>query len=411
MKKIIAILFAPVLLAGCLSDTTIRKVTYFKPVYKTTAEVRAGIKTGTPMALAAPGKIFYHNGYLYLNEMYRGIHIIDVRNINAPKNTAFIKIPGSVDLAVRGNILYADMYTDLVAIDISDPMRTKTTHFETGVFPESYYVGFWRGDSGRIAADWVRVDTTIKDEDYGMFMKDAITTMPGIRGAMSNSAGGVSNGTGGSMARFGLMRDRLYTVSWSDLRVFNTSIPEKPSFIKEINLQNGTIETIFPYNNFLFLGSMTGMYVFDATDKDNPVQKSKFEHARVCDPVIAEGNLAYVTLRSGNECVGFTNQLEVVDITEVTKPSLVKTYPMTNPHGLAKDGNILMICEGRDGLRILDASNPRDIKNLSLLKGFESFDVIALNGVAVVSAKEGLYFINYQDPSKPTITHSFVIND
>jgi hypothetical protein len=78
---------------------------------------------------------------------------------------------------------------------------------------------------------------------------------------------------------------------------------------------------------------------------------------------------------------------------------------------LSKDGNTLLICEGDEGLRVLDASYPTDIKTVSLLKGFSTFDVIALGGVALVTAKDGLYLVNYSDPKNPVITSSLKISN
>ena len=37
------------------------------------------------------------------------------------------------------------------------------------------------------------------------------------------------------MARFALSDDRMYTVDYSKLKVFNTAIPEKPVYIKELS--------------------------------------------------------------------------------------------------------------------------------------------------------------------------------
>ena len=122
MKKIWSIAALLLLVfQSCLKDNVSRKTTIYKPVYKTKDEVRANIKSSTPVELTAPGKIFYKDGYIFLNELNKGVHIIDVRNTASPKNIAFVNIPGAVDMAVRGNILYADMYTDLVAVDISNP--------------------------------------------------------------------------------------------------------------------------------------------------------------------------------------------------------------------------------------------------------------------------------------------------
>jgi hypothetical protein len=407
MKRLFApLIIFSVLLTGCLQDEVLQTYTFFRPVYKTSEQARAEIRSYPAEDIRQPGKIYYKDGYVFLNDLHRGIHVIDIRNTAQPKRVSFIKIPGCVDMAVRNSILYADMFTDLVAIDISDPLNIRRTHIAEGAFPENYYNGYLP-PKGQVITDWVRVDTTILQKDYADWfgtMKDA-----NVLFSMASLKTTAGNGTGGSMARFTLAADRLYTVSQSSLNIFNVSVAEKPSMVSKAHI-GWDIETIFPYKQNLFIGSMTGMYIFDITNKDLPIQKGRFDHARVCDPVVADDQFAFVTLRNGNECQGFINQLDVVDVTNVTKPSLVKSYPMTNPHGLSKDGNLLLICDGKDGLRILDAQNPRDIKPVSILKGMNTYDVITLGGIAIVTATDGLYLIDYRNPASPVISSTIRIN-
>jgi hypothetical protein len=68
---------------------------------------------------------------------------------------------------------------------------------------------------------------------------------------------------------------------------------------------------------------------------------------------------------------------------------------MTNPHGLAKDGNYLFICDGKSGLKLFDASVPTSPKLVKTVSGIETFDVIAFGGLAIVVAKDGLYQFSY----------------
>ena len=400
-----SIIILPVIfLSGCLKDEIKKSYTFYRPVYKTSEEVRQNIKSSSPISVTNPGKLFYRNGYVFLNEINKGVHIIDISKPSQPKVVAFVNIPGAVDLAVRSNILYADMYTDLVALDISDPLNTKVTSIVEGVFPHRRYQDFY-ADTSKIIVDWVRVDTTVRSTEessrWGLMRADAFLATP-----MSAGSSGGTNGVGGSMARFALSNDRMYTVDHMNIKVFNTAIAEKPTFIREVPTQGWDIETIFPFANNLFIGSMTGMYIFDISSKDNPVQKGTFTHARVCDPVISDGNYAYVTLRDGTECQGFINQLDVVDIADVTKPVLVKSYPMTNPHGLSKDGDLLLICDGDDGLRICNAQKADQVSTISTLKMPKTYDVIALGGIAIVSTIDGLYLVDYSQPANPVITGS-----
>jgi hypothetical protein len=96
--------------------------------------------------------------------------------------------------------------------------------------------------------------------------------------------------------------------------------------------------------------------------------------------------------------------MDVLDIENISTPKLVKSYPLTNPHGLSKDGDILLLCDGRDGLRVFDARNPGYIAPLAQLTGLETYDVIALGGIAMVLAKDGLYLVDYSVPTQPKIS-------
>ena len=70
---------------------------------------------------------------------------------------------------------------------------------------------------------------------------------------------------------------------------------------------------------------------------------------------------------------------------------------MTNPAGLAKDGNLLFICDGIGGLKVYNASNPQSLQLLNKISNIETYDVIAYNNNAIVVAKDGLYQYHYND--------------
>jgi hypothetical protein len=203
-------------------------------------------------------------------------------------------------------------------------------------------------------------------------------------------------GLGGSLARFAVVGQALYAVDNTNLYVFNVSQAPIPQFDKTIPLGWG-IETIFPYQNKLFMGAMNGMHIYNAEDAFNPSFLSTYIHITSCDPVVVQGNYAYVTLRNGTFCQGFSNQLEVIDISNVTNPNLLKTYPMTNPFGLGLDGNTLFLCDGADGLKVFDKTNPLDIKQIAHHKGMQALDVIPLNNTLMMIAEEGIYQYDYQN--------------
>jgi hypothetical protein len=157
------------------------------------------------------------------------------------------------------------------------------------------------------------------------------------------------------------------------------------------------------------------MFIYDLSDPSMPVKKGSFAHVTTCDPVITDGNYAYVTLRNGTTChASPVNELDVLDVANLSSPALIKNYPLTNPRGLSKDGDLLFICDGGAGLKIYDAT---DVHNLGLIKtidGIEANDVIAQNGKAIVIATDGLYQFDYSNVNNiqqlsKIITHAAVL--
>ncbi len=404
MKKLHYYLLAlPIFFVACMKDTVKESYSFYKPVYQTKDEVKAGIKNAPSEAITNPGKIVLMGNYLFLNDIDKGIHVIDLSDISQPKKIAFIHIPGCVDLAINGNYLYADCYTDLITLDITDPKNVTVKQFLNGVFPHRYY-GSYTADTGRVIQKWVKVDTVIQRTLTGgvsgnfEFDGGGLIFLSSYRGNPAASfSGTAATGIAGSTARFGLQQNRLYTVSHDDLKVFNVTKADAPAYVKQVDLNQGGIETIFPYRNNLFVGAQAGMYIYNTSNPDNPQPLGQFVHVRACDPVIADGDYAYVTLKGGGFCGGFNNQLDVINVKNLTSPQLIKTYSLKGPKGLSKDGSILFICDANEGLKLFNAADASNIVSIKTIGGFEAHDVIAWQGYAIVVANDGLYMIDYQD--------------
>lgn len=398
MNKIIAssVLVALLFLGtGCLKDNCTRTYTMYTPVYKTTAEVRANIKSNAPRQVDNPGKLVILGNYIFLNEIDKGIHVIDNTNPSSPVNKHFIDIPGNVDIAIKGSTLYADLFTDLVTLDISNPGAVQVKKIIDDVFEHRRYPGF-DADTSLVIVEWLKKDTTVSTDCAATWQGRGGVFVTFNSAAVGAAAPAV--GIAGSMARFTILGNYLYTVTQSALNVFNITNAETPVFKNKMQVGWG-IETIYPFGSNLFVGSNTGMFVFGTSNPEAPNQISRFTHAMACDPVIADGNFAYVTLRTGNACAGAQNQLDVINIQNIAAPTLVRTYPLSNPHGLAKEGNILLVCDGAAGLRVYNAADPVNLVLLQTVTGLDTYDVIAMNNRAIVVARNGLYQYNISNPS------------
>ncbi|MBL4736163.1 MAG: hypothetical protein JKY18_12650 [Flavobacteriales bacterium] len=381
------------------------------PIYKSYDDMRSPVTMGTVNGLKRPGKIYFKDDHIFVSEIGKGIHIIDNANPSAPVNIAFIDIPGNVDIVIKDNILYADNFTDLIVMDVSNLSNAELiTRFEN-VFPyalppydESFPIAEIDQTKGVIIGWKLEpADRVCRDAECGsqfpVWPSFAFSDMQTQSFSSSNSNqsfGRRVSGTGGSMARFALNGNYMYSVNSQDLTVFDISIPRAPVVLDKITI-GMDIETIFPYKENLFIGSETGMFIYDVSNPANPNYISQFSHVRSCDPVVVEGDYAYVTMRSGGGCGGWTNELNVVDISTLSNPTLVRTVLMDNPHGLGIDSDKLFVCDGDAGLKIYSATNPYSISLLETKSNINAFDVIAIDNVLMMIGADGLYQYDYSN--------------
>ncbi len=113
-----------------------------KAVYITKKELRESYpKVVAPREIEKAAKIYnYRDGdILLINEENKGIHVIDNRVRETPKNVAFIEIPGNIDMAVKNDYLYVDSFTDLLVLDISDIGNIRLVHRKKDLFPYDMY--------------------------------------------------------------------------------------------------------------------------------------------------------------------------------------------------------------------------------------------------------------------------------
>ncbi len=399
----------------CKETRTYRRYT---SATMTGRQVRDGVQIEFARSLAKPGKIYTKDGFLFINEQKAGIHVIDNTDPANPKFVSFLRIPGNGDIAIRNNVLYADSYMDLLVFDLTNLRDIKLLKRIPSVFTSGSFEGaYWSYNSQSDLLYDQNIDyvtETIQtncEESVNPNRSIGIAFATDMSSAVPSTSPNTTNGVAGSMARFALYDKYLYTVSNYQMQLFNIATPTDPQVGNKIPL-GWNIETIFPYKDKLFIGSQSGMYIYDNAYPEKPTQLSVFQHARVCDPVVVSGNTAYVTLRSGTTCQGFTNQLEVVDITSLTNPKLLKTYPMRNPHGLGIDFPNLFICEGAYGLKSFDASNPLTIdQNLrQYIEDINAYDVIPLNKSLLMIGQDGFYQYDYTNPRQLRLLSKIPVN-
>ncbi len=380
----------------------------YRPLYQSKERFLERITTTTDsIELLNPGKLMRVGHFKYVTDVNRGVHIYDDTDPAKPIKVAFLAVPGVLDIALKNNILFANAYSALVAIDISTPAQAHPVEMLPDAFPPIYIGGQPVLDSlGNAAVAWY-ADTTWYCGYPKYLYDDAISTGAPEAGAAVDTASAVTLGQNASLSRFAISETRLYTVDSYSLRVFdvtNESAPRKGSVIQT---NSWDLETIFRKDSVLYLGSMTGMLTYVQTSgAEAPIFASKFSHITSCDPVVVEGNIAYVTLRSGTRCANGKNELQVLDVADPFQtPKSLASLPLSNPAGLALDDTTLFVCEGSYGLTVIDVKNPAKPQVVSQEHNTQPEDVIAADGVLTLIGPSGLWRFDYTDR-----THLVLLN-
>ena len=234
----------------------------------------------------------------------------------------------------------------------------------------------------------------------------------------NDSAVNGGNGQGGSMARFTINGNYMYTVDRQTLKMFDLSNAAQPNYLERKDQKLGFgIETIFSMDTLLFIGSQDGMYIYNVARPEFPQQLSFVSHIRSCDPVVASGNYAYVTLNSEQvRCGNTSNVLNIYDISDLRRPVLKVTESLNTPKGLGVDGDKLFVCDARLGVKVYDVSNPLqplwidDWSHQPETGKATAYDVIPVNGLLLVTADQGLYQFDYTGEKLRFVSKITIVN-
>ena len=389
---IIALLLA--MLYSCDSNNNLRRVNYMvnEPVFMPASEFRSNVKVVTPQPIKEKGKMCFYEGYLFISESEKGIHVIDNRNPASPQNLAFIELKGNADISIRNNMLYADAFIDLVWFDISNPAKPELAGRLENAFPEALPI--CENDYGY---EYIAVQDSSKGIVVGWTLKEAYYEYSEDDDLIyEDSNSGNLSGKTGSLSRFTIYKDYLYAIIKNQLQILNIS-GDTPTLSTEPIHMGWNVETIFSYKDCMYFGTRTGLLIYSVENPLKPEFQSSLQHLYGCDPVVVENDIAYVTVWSGNTCGQSINELFIVDVSDMKHPKQIVSYTMTEPKGVGIDNGTLFVCD--DGLKIFDAKDPQKIMSNMLAhhKGMNGFDVIPSNNVLMMIANDGLYQYDYTD--------------
>ncbi len=295
---------------------------------------------GFGQSQAYAGKIWTFGDKLFINSPEKGVQVMDNTTPSRPEPLEFIAIPGNVDFAVFNELMYANHFDDLVIFNwevyVNDGELLEIARFE-GLFPEH-----------------AEADAQMAAMSIGM-----------VASKVSSSVA-----QGGSMACFSFDNPSapkyLYAANRSNIHCIDIRDEDSPQQSGSVRINESEIETIFVNDNRLYLGMPNGMMMFGLDNPEQPNFEGQYRHMVGCDPVVAQNDRAYVTVRSGSTCNSTMplNQLHIVNVANANNLNSEGSFQLTEPHGLGIDGNLLFVCDGRAGVKVLDVTNPDGVRLL-----------------------------------------------
>ncbi len=163
LNFVLSLLLLFVILPSCVVDDGLLvegDVQGLKPIYADANSITS-ISLIPPIPLENPGKIFLKDNMIYINELRKGVHIINNTDPTNPLPVGFIEIPGNVDIASKGDVFYFDNYRDLIAIkfdsfnEITVVKRIENLFPETNQYPDEFGIYFECVDESKgIVVGW-----------------------------------------------------------------------------------------------------------------------------------------------------------------------------------------------------------------------------------------------------------------
>ena len=376
------------------------------PVIMSKAEMRNSISIESARATDSDGRIYVYNDLLFYIAQNSGIHIFDNQNPSSPQNLSFIQLEGVHDISVKDNILYADNFMDLVVFDISNISDIQLVNIEEDML--TFYAVFPDDSQYFQYNQYLSQDEFISSYETVYMERDDVENNPDIISytigvfddiALSSENGGYNIGTGGSYAKFQIFNNALYTID--DYRLFTFDITDYNNISLSAETWMGgwfggaMLETTYILKDNLFIGASNGMHIVSLQNEFSPTYMSSFLHATGCDPVVVEGDTAYITVRGGNSCGAIEDQINVIDVTDLSSPVEYSTYFLSSPYGLGVKDQVLYVCND-SGINVFNAQNPSEI-TLENTYNVNAKDVIALSTHLIAVGENVIHQYNYTD--------------
>ncbi len=202
--------------------------------------------------------------------------------------------------------------------------------------------------------------------------------------------GSLGSGVSGSTSRFALVGDYLYVLDGSNLETLSLENQESPSLVATLEIDQFVSETLFSDGEMLFIGTEGGVRFVSLDDPVNPDFIGFVDHIVAKDPVVTSGTIAYATIRSSGNSRRMANSLLIIDFSDPAQATIINQLELNFPWGLGVQDDILYVCDGYDGLKVIDVSDPLNLSMLYTVPEEICFDVVVTDTTLFTTGMTGI---------------------
>jgi hypothetical protein len=343
--------------------------------------------------------------YAYCVVPESGVDIIDLGDPSNPREVGFYEISGDIySIAGSGSeIFLACGSGGLMIVDVSTPQSPllKSTYnssgFIYGVFIRGVYAYLWGSESSEFKSA----------NKYFFQIIDISDPATPILAA--------NKFTNGEVLDLYVSGNFIYTVGSSGLEIFDASNPNSPFLVGSLEIED-YLTKVFVRDNYVFttkliFGSEFNYYYFCVIDAADPTSPSLIgtynsrAYEIVTDMELI-GNYAYVLDDF------YVEVFDISDPLNVKKITYYKTYYVYG--GSLLNTNYYVLAAGRNGLKVIDISNPAEPSLAGQYDGafllWDGVFAVKNNYVYLSDDNTNIAIVDISTPTVPVWVGNYKIN-
>ena len=326
--------------------------------------------------------------YAFVGVNGREVEVVDISDRTRPRRVAGGVQGDCRDLVVAGEIVYSARGMFGVEVyDMSNPLQPRTA----GYYDHKVTTYSTAGDASAIslAGDFLFV----ADRSDGLHVLN-------VKRPANPQAALMYPLLGSSVSGMLVRGDRGYVAhTYGGFSILNLTNPAQPTTLGFAAAPgNSVCRNVAVQGNYAFLAEgAQGLGIFNITIPSAPVWLRTISTPTETLDVAANAHSAYVAVANG--------RVLRVDITNIQAARVAGTNDIPGgSNALDLDGDLLFVAAGSGGSRILDVSDPADLKVVADFQRMGvSVDVVVSDGFAYLAADQMLQIVDVREPTQPKL--------